>query len=265
VGSNAQRPSSIGGTDVAGMFRYSTNLNGPEYYNGSQWQGITSSFTIITDRQFNGDGSTVNYTIANATTASASIVSINGVLQIPTLAYSVTGNVVTFTEPPASTDIIDVRVLTTTQTVNGIASTNGYQQFYVDNNGAYVYTGTSSTQPTTLWNPQGAEVNQNANIILATASTPGQIDSFFANTYSSAEYTITSTIQGTNIREIAKILVVSDGTSANTYRTVYGITSTSGNTMTTWTANVTGSSVTLYGTPANANQIYRIRKNYQAV
>ena len=265
VGSNAQRPSSTGGTDVAGMFRYSTQVNGPEYYNGSVWNSITSSFTIITDEQFNGTGSQVNFTLAGTTTTAATIVSINGVMQIPTLAYSVSGTTLTFTEAPASTDIIDVRRLTTTQTISGIASTNGFMQFAVDNNGSAVYTGTAGTTATTLWNPQGAEVNLVGNVTLATASAPGQLDSFFANTYSSAEYTITSTIQGTNIREITKILVVTDGSSANTYRTVYGVTSTSGNTMTTWTANVTGSSVTLYGTPANANQIYRIRKNYQAV
>jgi hypothetical protein len=262
IGTNAQRPSSIGGTDTQGMFRYNTTVNGIEWYTGTSWQAATTSFTVIADAQFAGTGAQVNYTLATAQTTASCIVSINGVVQIPTLAYSVSGTTLTFTEAPSSTDVIDVRMLTTTATVTQISSTSGYMQFLVDNNGAYVMTGTSGTTATTFWTPNGAEVNNIANV---TASTTGNttVDSFYANTYSSAEYTVTSTISGTTFREITKLLVVTDGTTA--FRTVYGVTSTTGNTMSTWSANVVGGSVTLWATPANANTIYRIRKNYQTV
>jgi len=36
---------------------------------------------------------------------------LNGVIQSPTTAYSVSGNVITFTETPLTTDIIDVRFI----------------------------------------------------------------------------------------------------------------------------------------------------------
>jgi hypothetical protein len=56
-------------------------------------------------------------------------VSINGVVQIPTLAYSVSGTdptcVLTFTEAPAAGDVIDVRQITTTTTVTSIANSSG--------------------------------------------------------------------------------------------------------------------------------------------
>jgi hypothetical protein len=173
----------------------------------------------------------------------------------------VSGTTLTFTEAPASTDVIDVRMLTTTATVTQISSTNGYMQFLVDNNGAYVYTGSAGTSATTLWNTDGAQVNQVANV---TATTTGNItlDTFDPALYSSAEYFITSTLSNTNIREVAKVLVVTDRTNA--YRTVYGVTSTSGNALTTWSANVVSGSVKLWATPTNANTIYRVRKNYQA-
>jgi hypothetical protein len=51
------------------------------------------------------------------------------VVQIPTIAYSVSGVdptcVLTFTEAPAAADLIDVRQLTTTTTVTSIASSSG--------------------------------------------------------------------------------------------------------------------------------------------
>ena len=262
VGTNAQRPSSTGGTDTQGMFRYNTTVQGVEWYTGTQWIAATTSFTVIADAQFTGTGSQTVFTLATAQTTASCIVSINGVVQIPSLAYSVSGTSLTFTEAPASTDIIDVRMLTTTATVTQISSTNGYMQFVVDNNGAYVYTGSVGTSATTLWNAAGAEVNQLANVTVATTGNT-TIDSFSPTVYSSAEYLITSTISGTNIRELTKILVVTNGTNA--YCTVYGVTNTAGNTLTTWSANVYSGSVTLWGASTNANTIYRVKKDYQAI
>ncbi len=46
-------------------------------------------------------------------------------MQIPVLAYSVTGNVLTFTEAPLVSDTIEVREITTTTTVKGISNANG--------------------------------------------------------------------------------------------------------------------------------------------
>ena len=263
VGTIAQRPSNSGGSDVVGMFRFNSSQTALEVYNGTAWDIITTQFTVITSETFNGDGSTVAFTMAGTSTTAATIVSINGVLQIPTTAYSVSGTGLTFTEAPAVGDLIDVRRLATTAVVAGISSTNGYMQFIADNNGAYVYTGTSSTSPTTSWNTRGAEVNLNPNvsIVIDAADTP--IDYFLANTYSSAEYTITSTIRNTNIREIAKILLVHNNTTATI--STYGVISTSGNTLSNFAANIVSGNVILYANTTNGNTVVRVDSMYQAI
>jgi hypothetical protein len=106
---------------------------------------------------------------ASATT-NGTIVSINGVVQIPTSAYSITGNLVTFTEAPAVGDVIDVRTLTTTAQVTTLASDNGFNQVILDNNYVSVWTGTSSTTERWRFNTTGdfvpattANIGSNAN------------------------------------------------------------------------------------------------------
>jgi hypothetical protein len=126
VGNTAQRPA-IG---VTGMLRFNTTDNAVEVYNNTQWESVgVQTFTLIADEQFNGDGSTVAFTLGSTQTTNSCIVSINGVVQIPTIAYSVSGVdptcVLTFTEAPAAADLIDVRQLTTTTSVTSIASSSG--------------------------------------------------------------------------------------------------------------------------------------------
>ena len=263
VGTNSDRPSSAGGTDTAGMFRYSTTAGGPEYYDGDSWNSLVTTFTVITDEQFNGTGSQVNFTLAAEVTTAATIVSINGVLQLPTLAYSVSGTTLTFTEAPGSADIIDVRRLTTTATVTSIASLNGYMSVLIDNQGVYITAGTAAATVVTYWNSDGAEVSSRANVLVTTASSPTTVDTFLTSTYSSAEYFCTATIQDTNIREVVKIHVVTNGTTATAMD--YGAVTTSGNTLVTWGASVASGNVLLSATTTNANTILRIRKNLQAI
>jgi hypothetical protein len=122
VGNTQQRP----GTGVVGMLRFNTVGDALEVYDSTGWTEVgTPVFTVIADEQFNGDGSTVAYTLGSSQTTASCIVSINGIIQIPTIAYSVTGTTLTFTEAPEPGDIIDVRQLTTTTTVTSISNTGG--------------------------------------------------------------------------------------------------------------------------------------------
>jgi fibronectin-binding autotransporter adhesin len=126
VGNTAQRPA----TGVTGMLRFNTTNNAVEVYDNSAWVSVgVPVFTVIADQQFNGDGTTVNFTLGSTQTTNSCIVSINGVVQIPTLAYAVAGTdptcVLTFTEAPAVGDVIDVRQITTTTTVTSIANQSG--------------------------------------------------------------------------------------------------------------------------------------------
>ena len=126
VGNTAQRP----GTGVTGMLRFNTTSNALEVYDNSAWTSVgVPVFTVIDDEQFAGDGSTVAFTLGSTQTTNSCIVSINGVVQIPTLAYAVAGTdptcVLTFTEAPAAGDVIDVRQITTTTTVTSISNSAG--------------------------------------------------------------------------------------------------------------------------------------------
>ena len=139
VGNTAQRP----GTGVTGMLRFNTTSNALEVYDNSQWTSVgVPVFTVIADEQLNGDGSTVAFTLGSTQTTNSCIVSINGVVQIPTLAYAVAGTnptcVLTFTEAPAAGDVIDVRQITTTTTVTSISNTSGNSVIAVTDTAAQV-------------------------------------------------------------------------------------------------------------------------------
>jgi hypothetical protein len=122
VGNVAQRPS----TGVTGMLRFNTTADALEVYDNRQWTTVgVPSFTVIADQQFNGDGSNVVFTLSSSQTTNSCIVSINGVVQLPTVAYSVSGTTLTFTEAPQAGDVIDVRQITTTTTVTSISNSSG--------------------------------------------------------------------------------------------------------------------------------------------
>lgn len=263
VGSTAQRPYNAGYTDAVGMFRYNNTLGYIEFCTAGgspgTWQGVTSQFTLITDTQVNGTGSQTNFTIANLSATSATIVSINGVMQIPSLAYScfTSNNALIFTEAPASTDVIDVRCLTTTQTVTGISSTNGYMGISADNNGVYISTGTSTPVTTTFWDTAGAMVSNIANVSVASANTLTTVDSFSSTAYRSAKYIVQAT-QGTDY-QVSEVLVIHDGTTAT--RSMYSTINTNANVGIT-SATLSGGTVYLQYIAANAGATVRISKQY---
>ena len=144
VGSNSNRPGATANVAVAGMLRYSTTASGIEYYDGSEWVQPGTEFTVVASDQFNGDGATVAFTLDVASTTAATIVSINGIVQIPTTAYAVSGTTMTFTEAPAAGDVIDARRFVTTATVNSLANGAGTVQLNAgDNNFANIVTGSA--------------------------------------------------------------------------------------------------------------------------
>lgn len=107
VGNTTQRPSPA----TTGTLRFNTDYTRIEYYDGSEWDVVAGG---VTNETFNGDGSTTTFTLARKTTTGSTLVMLNGVVQLPTTAYSVTGpgeNSLVFTEAPAVSDVIDVRFL----------------------------------------------------------------------------------------------------------------------------------------------------------
>jgi fibronectin-binding autotransporter adhesin len=121
VGNTAQRPS----TGVTGMLRFNTSLDSLEYYDNDSWTSAGTTFTVIVADSFVGNGVANTFTLSQTSTTAATIVSINGIVQIPTTSYSVSGNVLTFTEAPEVSDVIDARLVTTTTTVTNITNASG--------------------------------------------------------------------------------------------------------------------------------------------
>ena len=122
VGNTAQRPDPA----AIGMTRFSTAVDALEVYTSGGWETVgVPAFTVITDDQFTGTGACTTFTLSEDSTTAATIVSINGVVQIPTTAYSVSGNSLVFTEAPEVSDVIDARLLTTTTTITSIENVSG--------------------------------------------------------------------------------------------------------------------------------------------
>jgi hypothetical protein len=272
VGTTAQRPGNQGFADVVGMVRYNSTFGDLEYYNGSIWRAANTAFTIITSTQFsastgnpdgNVDGINVYFNLPATATTNGVIVTINGVVQLPTTAYSITGANLAFTEAPAIGDVIDIRSLTTTSYVNNITDSTGYNSWNTSTSNVYITTGSTSANVIRSYISNGAEVNSTPNIEIASSGIATGIDTFSIAAYSSAEYTITSTIQNTNIRDISKVLVVHDGSFA--YLTLVSNICTSSNTLTTFTAIENSGNIILRGTTTNNNTVLRIRKQYQAI
>ena len=262
IGTSAQRPSSSGGTDTAGMLRYSTTTGGIEWYNGTTWATASTSFTVIADQQFTGTGSQTVFTLNSSQTTASCIVSINGVIQFPTLAYSVSTTSLTFTEAPAATDVIDVRMLTTTSTVIALNDSTGYNSVNtITGTGITFTTGTSSATTQYTIDLTGGIASTVPNVTVATASSATTVDSFYANTYSTAKYILTSTLGST--KEATEALVITNGTVANIV--IYGTINTAGNSLTSWSAVMSGNIAQLKATTTNNNTVIRMTKQYNAI
>ena len=103
VGTTGERP-----TGQTGMLRFNTSTSSTEVYNGSSWVDVAATNTITTN-DFNGDNSTVAFTLGASTSTDAVIVTLNGTVQEATNAYTVSGTTLTFTSAPATGDVIQVR------------------------------------------------------------------------------------------------------------------------------------------------------------
>ena len=129
VGDNLDRPD-IG---VPGMLRFNTVLGDIEYFDGNIWASPVTSFTLTVANAQTASGSSVSFDlpIANASTA-GTVVSINGIVQQPLAAYTITGNTVTFTEAPLEGDVIDFRIFTTTASITEISDYYGTTGLFLD-------------------------------------------------------------------------------------------------------------------------------------
>jgi len=104
VGNTAQRPSPA----QQGTARFNSDSDRIEIYDGTGWEDVVAN---VTNQTLNGDGSTAVFTLNRDSTTASALIMINGVVQLPTTAYTVAGNQLTFTQAPVVSDTIDVRFL----------------------------------------------------------------------------------------------------------------------------------------------------------
>ena len=129
TGTTGQRP----GTPAAGMFRYNSTDSVFEFYNGSSWIQSTTEFTIVRSETKTGDGTTTAFTGLNSDlTTNGCVVTVNGVVQLPTTAYGISGTTITFTEAPADGDAIEIREFITTTSVNSLEDSDGDTKIQVE-------------------------------------------------------------------------------------------------------------------------------------
>ena len=202
AGTTGQQPAAVGGA-----IRWNNSTNTLEVYTGSGWVSLLSQ---INNQTITPDGINTVFTLDYSTTAEGIIVSINGTLQQPGVAYTVAGTQITFAEIPLVTDIISIR---------------------------YIAAGTVTAENT-------QEVNS-ANIALTT--THVIIDSFDQSVYRSAKYLVSTTAASS--AEFAELNVVQMGATvavSNVNRVITGSTLTSfisnisGTTVRLWAATVSG-------------------------
>lgn len=117
IGGNISRPSN----PTPGQIRYNSDYNAVEFYNNNGWVSVISN---IAGQNFYGDGANTTFTLNQTTTANGILVSINGTVQFPGYAYTVTGNQITFTQVPLATDQIDIRFLAAAIVIDNIFNTD---------------------------------------------------------------------------------------------------------------------------------------------
>jgi hypothetical protein len=103
AGNSISRPASPN----LGYIRFNTDDGSLEYWDGNSW--TYPGAATITSETINADGVNATYTLNSNSSADGLLVSINGTMQQPFTAYTMSGNEITFIETPQDTDIIEVR------------------------------------------------------------------------------------------------------------------------------------------------------------
>ena len=108
VGNTLQEPNPA----TLGTIRYNTDTPAVEIYNGNAW--ATVGVPIITNQTLYGNGVQNTFTLTQSTSSAAALIMLNGVVQLPGVAYVMTpdpGTNLVFSEAPSVGDTIDVRFL----------------------------------------------------------------------------------------------------------------------------------------------------------
>lgn len=256
VGAEADRPAS----PTAGMLRYSTTRGDMEFYNGADWVGQQAGQAgIWYDYQFVGNGVQTDFTMGRAGTTNGALVSINGIIQYPGSgnAYTISGNTVVFSEPPLSTDVIDIRLVSVPYTIRGLASTNANVELNVDDYGANIIAYTNR-YIFTVANTGAVAYDGLGNTTVGTSA--AIIDQWPKELYRSAKYYVQVSNSGYTQFETSEVLVIHDGTTAT--KTQYGRVYTGAASLGSVSTNIVGANVVVYYTGVSSANTVKTRAEY---
>ena len=252
VGTNSSYPP----INRVGMLRWNSDLGYLEVYTGVTWQsvGTAGSTTTVVSDVFTGDGSTVNFTLSQNNTTSGTLVSINGVIQLPTTSYTVNGNVMTLNEAPVSSDIVEARQYVPSTTVGNLSSGNASLAMTTVGNLATAQFINDSITTLTV---DSKKITQSVPLVANVAnisvnSDTVAIDAFSPTLYRTAKYIVSCSNYGSNYFQSSEALVLHNGTTAVV--TTYGVVYTT-NQLFTLSANIYNSNVSLWATTGSNNNI----------
>jgi hypothetical protein len=256
---------------LTGMVRYNTDNNYLELYNGNAWVPVQTGVlnTTVTSDIFTGNGVATSFTLSQNNTTQGTLVSINGVLQIPTTSYTVTGNLLTLGEAPLSTDVIEARSYSTTSQVSSIKNGNaainlytlgGFSSAVFTNDGLVPFELNSTNVNIQSSNLQvsGATV---ANVTPTTTVVGNTValDTFSTAIYRTAKYIISASGTITNNFQSVEAIVTQGNGLANI---IVSANSIIGNSLVTLSANVFANVTTLYAFATTNAASVKIYKTY---
>lgn len=84
--------------------------NGTNYFQISGSGGGSANVSMVS-QTFNGNGTNTQFTLSTSANTSRTFIFLNGVTQVPTVDYTVTGTALSFTAAPANTDTIHAHII----------------------------------------------------------------------------------------------------------------------------------------------------------
>jgi hypothetical protein len=199
--------------------------------------GGSSSLLSGTNDSFTANGVQSSFVITSSnTSANDMIVTVDSVIQTPVTNYTVSGNVVSFTEVPVIGAAVEVRTFTTgSQYTGDNVATFSAKTAYLSNVISSTFT-------------SGVPVG-----VLATT-----IDEFEVSKYRTSKYIISAT-NGSE-HQASEAMIVHNGTTAYivTYATVY----TGASMLVNFTSSISSGNVLLQGTSLSGTSNVKVQKTY---
>ncbi len=157
--------------------------------------------TQFINRNFTANGSVSTFTVTNGVTADSIFVTVNGVIQRPTIDYTVSGVTLTMLDTPAANDVVTVREIPAA-TVNravysrtSITATAGQTSFAVAYTIGYLQVFLNGV----LLNDVDYTATNGATVVLVDAAAAGDLVEFVTFNTVPVQQTSTATFNSTNL------------------------------------------------------------------